>query len=65
MSKVQWYTENQQDLIMKLASLDLVDIVFDDNGEMCVRCSEEQRARIEMLADLDDDSFIEFFHIEP
>lgn len=63
MSKLSWYSTHQQDIILKLASLDLIDIIFDENGDMCVKCSAMQKKRIEMLADLDDDNFIELFDI--
>lgn len=65
MSKLSWYTINQQDIILKLASLDLIELLFDEKGDVCVECSDVQKMQIQSLTDMDDEYFIELFDISP
>tara|TARA_R100000458_G_C8252913_1_gene229497 strand:- start:434 stop:631 length:198 start_codon:yes stop_codon:yes gene_type:complete len=58
------YTKNQQDIIMRLASLNLMEITFNDKGAMCVYMTDEQGDIVDSFADLDDDHFIKLFNID-
>ena len=57
------YTTSQQDIIMKLASLNLIDLGFNEKGVMCAHMTEEQADTVDSLSDLDDDYFIKLFNI--
>ena len=63
MVPLRLYTQNQQDIIMKLASLDLIEITFNDKGALCAYMTEEQGDIVDTLADMDDDHFINLFDI--
>ena len=65
MVPLKLYSQDQQDIIMKLASLNLIDISFNDKGVMCAHMTDEQIDLVESLSDLDDDYFLKLFDSNP
>ena len=65
MVPLRLYTKDQQDIIMQLASMDLIELSFNAKGVMCAYMSDDQIDTVEALGDLDDEYFIKLFNINP
>ena len=65
MIPLNMYTKEQQDLIMKLAAMNLIDISINDEEEMCCYMSEQQNDTITAFMSMDEEAFVRLFNIKP
>tara|TARA_R110002020_G_scaffold193465_1_gene393809 strand:- start:1646 stop:1843 length:198 start_codon:yes stop_codon:yes gene_type:complete len=65
MVPLSMYDKDQQDLIMKLAAMNLIDISINDEEEMCCYMSEQQSDTISAFLSMDEEAFVRLFNIKP